>query len=129
MNSLHGGYGRNEAGYFTDGEDFAKGYHSVRVMGREGPNFEENWVDNESKAIWPSGDITQYEAPFYSYKNTECHNNTELCEEDSKTSKKKKAPKKKPAKKKKKTYNSDDEEMDSDDYDNEEGSDCDDNLA
>ena len=100
LNSLHGSWGRNEAGYFTDGEDFAKGYHSVRVMGREGPNFEENWVEKETKAIWPTGDITTYESPFYSYNGSECHNNTELCEEESKTHKKK-APKKKPAKKKK----------------------------
>ena len=46
MNSLTGdSYNVNDSGYFVDGSgDFAKGYHSVRVMGKQGPDFSQNWV-------------------------------------------------------------------------------------
>ena len=46
MNSLHGNeYSTNSSGYFVDGSgDYARGYHSVRVMGRKGPDFNQNWV-------------------------------------------------------------------------------------
>jgi len=37
-------YNVNESGYFSDGHDFAKGYHSVRIMGQKGPDFSQNWV-------------------------------------------------------------------------------------
>lgn len=41
MNSLLGNsYMKNSSGYFVDGSgDFARGYHSVRVMGKSGPDF------------------------------------------------------------------------------------------
>lgn len=46
MNSLSGNsYSVNESGYFLDNSgDFARGYHSVRVMGRKGPDFSQNWI-------------------------------------------------------------------------------------
>jgi len=46
MNSLCGNsYSANESGYFIDGSgDFARGYHSVRIMGRRGPDFDQNWI-------------------------------------------------------------------------------------
>ena len=46
MNSLTGNqYQTNSAGYFVDGSgDFAQGYHSVRIMGRNGPDFNQNWI-------------------------------------------------------------------------------------
>jgi len=49
MNSLCGDGDTNSSGYFCSGDDFAKGYHSVRVMGSNGPNFDENWIPQESK--------------------------------------------------------------------------------
>ena len=47
MNSLFGNYYYsrvNSSGYFCAGDDFAKGYHSVRIMSNYGPNFDENFV-------------------------------------------------------------------------------------
>ena len=46
MNSLTGdSYNVNESGYFVDGsEDYARGYHSVRVMGKQGPDLSQNWI-------------------------------------------------------------------------------------
>ena len=66
MNSLDQ-YSENSAGYFCDGYDYAKGYHSVRVMGEYGPDFDQSWFQNETNAIWPIGNVVKYDPPFYAY--------------------------------------------------------------
>ena len=43
-----------------------KGYNSLRVMGRNGPNFANNLVRKDG-TIWPMGEICSYEEPHYKY--------------------------------------------------------------
>lgn len=120
MNSLMGQrYGTNEAGYFTDGRDFAKGYHSVRVMGRTGPDFSQNWVQASSNVIWPIGDQITYDDPYYIAENKESYTDLTELNKDMKPKKKAKKTKakkgKSKAKKVKKIRTGDsDESMDSD---------------
>ena len=70
MNSLFGGssYNTNSAGYFVDGsDDYARGYHSVRIMGKKGPDFNQNWIQTTDilspEVIWPIGDHVSYPTP------------------------------------------------------------------
>lgn len=76
MNSIgNSSYNTNKQGYFCTGDDFAKGYHSVRVMGSTGPNFDENWIQDFKAAnaqvapIWPVGRVITYPNPYFMYKN------------------------------------------------------------
>jgi len=39
-----------------------KGYHSARIMGREGPDLSFNWVTPEGQ-IWPLGKTISYPDP------------------------------------------------------------------
>lgn len=73
MNSLVGGtYQTNSAGYFVDGSgDFAKGYHSVRIMGSHGPDFNQNWVQAQSDIIWPIGDRIRYPNPIWKVRGSD----------------------------------------------------------
>ena len=116
MNSLCGDRDTNSSGYFCSGDDFAKGYHSVRVMGSNGPNFDENWIPQESKQeqapIWPIGRIIQYPEPFYMYKNTSYTVLNELVSENN--AKQAKAKKVKKVKGKKVRRDSDEEDEESD---------------
>ena len=65
MNSLlsygdHCPYNMN--GFFeANGDNFARGYHSVRVMGKQGPDFSQNWIQERTNIIWPIGDFIEYE--------------------------------------------------------------------
>lgn len=63
MNSLLFNEKADERGFFKDGRDFTKGYHSVRVMGSHGPDFSHNWVEKDTQVVWPIGPRIEYESP------------------------------------------------------------------
>ncbi len=46
------------------------GYHSLRIMSSKGPNFNHNLVRDDG-TIWPIGDVNDYPAPKYRYRNQE----------------------------------------------------------
>ena len=94
MNSLDQ-YSENSAGYFCDGNDYKTGYHSVRVMGSSGPDFNQSWIQKETDAIWPIGDVIQYAEPFYSYSNKHYEKLSEIIKSPVKNVKKIKAQRKK----------------------------------
>ena len=107
MNSLCQ-YNVNGSGYFCSKDDYAKGYHSVRIMGQHGPNFDQNWVQKGSDRIWPLGNVIEYDQPVFKFKNEECNKLGEIIKA---SEPKKKLKAKKVTKQQRKKY------VDSDDND------------
>jgi len=106
MNSIGNSSYDVKQGYFCTGDDFAKGFHSVRVMGSSGPNFDENWIQDHKAAnaqlapIWPLGRSISYPNPFFLYKNCQYTKIEDLVNENKPKKHKVKKPKKKKAAKK-----------------------------
>ena len=114
MNSLQRTH-QNSSGYFCDGADYAKGYHSARIMGAHGPDFDQNWVQKGTEAIWPIGSVVEYDTPVYRYKNEDCAKMGEIIKAAEPKKKQKAKPKK--AAKKKRVDSDGEEAADSEDSD------------
>lgn len=94
LNSLAGSCAVDSEGFFCDGRDFAKGYHSVRVMGARGPDFAQNWVEKASGVVWPIGEVIDYPTPKFKVGNRNFSSFKQMAASTSKKKPAKKAQKK-----------------------------------
>lgn len=118
-------YSVNRQGYFCTGDDFARGFHSVRIMGSAGPNFDENWIQEYKTQnslvapVWPIGRVITYADPFFVYKNNQYTQISDLVK-DNKPKKATKVAKKKKVVKRRRQDSEDESDEESDDNEEDE---------